>query len=143
MRLFLLAGMVLLVACSDSSGPEGEGPADIEGTWTFEADISDTELTVTCTATGVALIEQSGSQFTGQIMNSTGTCSGPDGDFPFDANGALVGGTIDDDNVEFDDAACTYTGLATGDEIDGDVTCLFVDDDGEEITLSGNWQMTR
>lgn len=145
MRLLPLAGMVLLVACSDSSDPDGDDPVDIEGTWTWSAEVTNDEFELTCSASGEANIEQSGSQFSGQIVNGTGSCSSPEGPLPFDPNGAIVGGSIDDDNIEFSDDFCDYTGVATGspiNEVDGDVTCVFPIGD-EDVTLEGTWQMQR
>lgn len=144
MRFLLLAGTVLLIACSDdSSGPDE--PVEVEGTWTWSAEISNPALELTCTGSGEAIIEQSGTQFSGQIVNGTGSCDGPDGTVPFDPNGAIVGGTIDGDNVEFSDDFCDYTGVATGNpvsEVDGDVTCLFPDGE-EDIEMSWTWEMSR
>jgi hypothetical protein len=142
-RLLLLAGMVLLVACGDDSSGPDDG-VDIEGTWTWSAEISNVEFELTCDASGDAIIEQSGSQFTGQIVNGTGSCSGPGGSQPFDPNGA-IGGVIDDDNVELSDDFCEYTGVATGNpvtEVDGNVTCVFPTDE-EDIQMTGTWQMNR
>lgn len=144
MRLFLLAGLVLFLGCSDSNDP-GDGPVDIEGTWTWSAEFGSDVLELSCSASGGAIVEQSGSQFSGQIVNGSGACSGPGGSLPFDPDGAIVGGTIDDDNVEFEDASCEYTGIATGDpvdEIDGDMTCVFFID-GEDVEMTGTWQMER
>ena len=145
MRLFLLAGIALLVACSDSSDPGDDDTADIEGSWDWTANISNAELELTCTASGGATIEQSGDEFSGQIQNSDGICSGPQGTFPIDLDGALGSGLVQARSVSFEDDACEYTGVATGDptdEIDGDVTCTFILDD-EPAVFEGTWEMTR
>lgn len=144
MRLLLLAGIVLFVACDDdSSGPDET--VDIEGSWSWTAEVLNAELSLTCEGSGDAVIEQSGSQFSGQITNSTGSCTGPGGEQAFDFNGAIVGGTIDGDNVEFSDDFCDYSGVATGDpidDVDGDVTCLFPSGAGN-IEMTGTWAMNR
>jgi hypothetical protein len=145
MRRLLLAGMVLFTGCGDdSSGPDGE-TADIEGSWSWSADISNDEVEISCSAVGSALIEQSGEQFSGQITNSTGTCNTPTGSVPFDLNGAIVGGLIEGNAVSFEDNDCEYSGLASGDpvdEVDGDVTCIF-SVEGEDLEFTGTWQMSR
>ena len=146
MRLLPLAGLVLLVACSASSDPGGGEPADIEGSWTWTAGISSTAIELTCTTTGAATIEQSGDHFTGQILDSEGTCSGPDVNIPFDLDGVLGSGVIDGSAVSFEDDRCKYTGVATGDpvdEIEGDVTCAFVFNNNDEtVSLNGSWEMS-
>ena len=147
MRLLPLAGIVLLAACSDSNDPDGGEPADIEGSWTWTADLSSTEIELTCTTTGGATIEQSDDRFTGQILDSEGTCSGPEVNIPFDLDGAFGSGVIEGSAVSFQDDRCEYTGVATGDpvdEIEGDVTCTFAfNNNGETVTFDGSWEMTR
>lgn len=143
MRHLLLASLILVLACSDSNNPDG--PVDIEGTWTWSAEFGNDEIDLTCTASGGATIEQSGSQFSGQIVNGTGTCTGAGGSGPFDPNGPIVNGTIDDDNVAFADAFCDYSGVATGDpvdEVDGDMDCVFIIE-GESVETTGTWEMAR
>jgi hypothetical protein len=145
-RLFLL-GLVLAVACSDDDdGTDPNDIVDIDGDWVFSASASNPELDVSCVLGGSLSIQQSGSEFSGTISDSDGTCTTPEGDFTFDADGPIGSGTIvNEDEVQFDDGFCTYSGQAQGnpaDQVEGDAECVFVIA-GNEISMDGTWQMDR
>ena len=145
MRRFLPAGLILVVACSDDGSDPNE-PVDIQGSWTFTASVSNSELDITCEASGGLSITQSGDQFSGTVSNGEGTCTSPAGPLSFDPSGAIGGGTItDEDQIEFSDDFCTYTGQATGNpatEVQGDASCVF-NIGGQDIPMEGTWQLER
>jgi hypothetical protein len=147
MRRLLLLGLVLVVACSDDDdGTDPNDIVDIDGDWIFSASASNPELDVSCVLAGSLSIQQNESQFTGTITESEGTCTTPEGDFIFDSDGAIGGGAIvNEDEVQFDDPFCTYSGQAQGnpaDQIEGEVACVF-SIDGVDVPMEGTWQMDR
>ena len=147
MRSLLAVLLLSLVACSDddSSGPDGDDFANIDGSWTWAADVANSELQLSCLAAGSATINQTGDQFNGTITGSSGSCTGPEGTFPFDSDGPIGGGFVEGNSVSFDDNFCDYTGVATGNpinEVDGEVTCVFPIS-GQDVTMVGTWEMQR
>ena len=145
MRRFLPAGLILVAACSDDSSDPNDA-VDIQGSWNFSASVSNSELGITCEASGGLSISQAGDQFSGTISNGEGTCALPDGSASFDPSGAIGSGTItDEDQIEFSDDFCTYTGQATGNpatEVQGDASCVF-GIGAQDVPMEGTWQLER
>ncbi len=142
--LALAAFAVLLAACGGSStGPSM--PASIGGTWSYSANISNTQLQTSCQATGTVTINQSGSQFSGSNTGNS-VCTGPGGTSAGPAGGTISGGQVTGNSLTFvDDQGCSYSGAASGsptNRMSGQVTCpLSVG--GTTYQFTGTWTASR
>lgn len=142
-----LIGLALLVsACgggSDATNPNQD--AQIGGTWSFSHNISDRVVGISCTGSGQIVINQSGTQFTGNA-NQRGLCTASDGS-SVDASGqsSIQGGQVNGMGVSFRGGNCAYTGTASGSPInrlDGQETCQ-LDAGGQTLNLAGTWSAGR
>jgi hypothetical protein len=139
--LLLAATAVVLGACGDGgSGPSG--PANVEGTWAFEAhDITASGASGTCGLTGSLVFEQAGATLTGEYTIDRITCTGPGGgtiEGPF--TGSIVSGEVDGNKVHFhfDSEDLDQHGTVSGDQMTG--TCTWRD---ESVTMTGRWGAQR
>jgi hypothetical protein len=147
MRFRLLAAGVtvsVLAACGgESTGPNST--ANIGGTWQVVASISNAGLQLSCTASGVVSVSESGQNFTGQVSGSSETCTGPGGSISDTIDGPLTGGQISGSSVSYSDGDCTYTGSMTGDPVNlikGPVSCT-IPIQGQNYQFTGTWQISR
>ena len=146
MRLWLLAGsLVVLAACGgDSTGPSNV-TKNLAGVWTWQANVSNSSLQVSCIASANLSVTQTDTQFSGTLYGGGGTCTGPDGSSTFDPNGSISGGTVSGSVVTYTDGICSYTGTTVGNPVNkvvGEVTCNFPVN-GQNIPMNGTWQISR
>jgi hypothetical protein len=145
MKRIVLAAAMLLAACGgdDSTGPSGA--ANVAGNWVWQANVSNASFQLSCVATGSLVLQQSGAQFSGQLTNGQGTCTGPGGSAPFDPNGSLTSGTISGSTLSYSDGICTYSGQMSGspvNQVQGNVNCTFAIE-GQNIPMTGTWHVGR
>lgn len=147
MRIFLTGAIaasgIALAACGDSTNPPDT--PDIAGTWQLEATLANTALQATCDAEGTVQITQDGESFTGQISESTLTCTAPAGTITDDVDGPLTGGEISGTSLTYSDGTCDYSGEISGsppDLVSGNAVCT-VTFEGQDVPLSGTWQISR
>ncbi|UCF20059.1 MAG: Ig-like domain-containing protein, partial [Gemmatimonadota bacterium] len=137
----ILAG--LLAGCGDGADTTGPAP-DFSGAFLFHASMVDADHQITCTAEGTAVIQQSGSTFTGNFTQ-TGECVGPGGSADNSGSGSLSAGRFDGRAVSFEAAGCRYEGNLVGQPpsgAQGEVTCS-ISEGGERFDFAGDWLVTR
>lgn len=144
-EILLLLASAALLGCGDGgTGPE---PADIAGTWSFEAhDLTAPGATGVCSFTGELHLDQSGASVTGDYRVDRITCTGPNGgtyEGPF--YGAIVSGTVSGNKVHFhfDDEAYDQHGTVSADGNSMSGTCTWRLEVNGYATMTGNWSATR
>jgi len=137
--------IAILVACGGDSST-GPGNTNLSGNWLFGANISNGQLSISCTASGNLAITQSGSNFSGTVSGSTETCASPAGSTSGNLDGAIAGGQINGTSISFNDnGGCIYTGTMSGNPVNrvgGNVTCS-IPLQGTNYPFTGSWSVTR
>jgi hypothetical protein len=137
---------VFVVACGGDGGSTGPSPTvDLNGTWQFQTNTSNSVLEISCQTTGTVVVNHSGNNFTGQVTGGEGTCSSPEGIIEVTPEGSLTGGQISGEQVSFNDGECVYSGRMSGNpvnRISGNNTCTIAVG-GTNYTFTGTWQVSR
>ena len=139
-RTIALSFCALTIGCggSDPTGPV----LDLSGDWSFTANISNAELSVSCSSTGSANLVHSASTFSGSLVFQR-FCSGPDRSFEDSGTGRLVGGQVNGNEVSFHDdgeLGCSYTGTVSGSNQMSGTTICAVAISGLTLTFTGPWK---
>jgi hypothetical protein len=132
-----------LAACTDATGL-GRVPS-VGGDWQLHTLTSNSELGVTCEADGTVSIVQRGTNFTGQVTESSETCSGPGGIAYGSVDGAMLGGQIVGSELSYADESCDYVGTVSGtpaNRVVGEMSCTVVLPSGTYV-LAGTWRLSR
>src|SRR4051812_25262464 len=109
----VVGAAMLVAACGgDSTGPNST--ANIGGNWNLSITASNAGLSLSCQGVGNVAISQNGANFTGNVTNSTQTCTGPGGTASSDMDGQLTGGQISGNSMTYSDGTCNYTGAISG-----------------------------
>ena len=144
--LSLIAGALVTVAACSSSSTGPTATPDIAGTWALGGSVSNASIQITCNLQGTATLQESGSNFSGNVSGSTTTCTGPGGTVVASADGPITGGQITGSTVTYNDGqGCAYTGTVTGtpsNRIQGPVTCQLAEA-GQTYTFTGTWTASR
>jgi hypothetical protein len=146
-RLFGLFCLVAGIACgSDSTAPSG--PPDISGQWTVTLNISNSQLSASCSAQGVVInFTQTGSSFSGVAASGSQTCSvlGTANTSSL-AGTSWTGGQINGTSVSFNSAGgCTIIGTVSGsppNRMSGTLNCP-VALSGASYVFTGTWSAGR
>jgi len=144
----IVASAFLVAGCGGSSdSPTGPTTQNIGGTWALQGTLSNASLAVTCNVVSTVDLFQSGTNFTGQVSNSSDQCTGPGGTASSTGgeDGALTGGQISGSSMSYADASCSYSGVITGaptNRVHGPATCVF-NINGTNYTFTGTWQLSR
>lgn len=139
--------LVLSVGCGGSDGPSGPSgnTINLDGSWSYSFNVSNSQLQTSCVGSGTLSIDQSGAQFSGSSQGQT-TCTGPSGQVTDQVSGVLTGGTISGSSISFlDDDGCQYTGSVSGNPVNrasGQASCDLAFQ-GQTYTFTGTWQASR
>ena len=132
--------VVLLAACSDSTGPKEE---NVSGAWSYNA----TNLSgggLSCSITGVTMtVSQSGTTFSGTYSPGTLSC-GSLGSTNF-TGGTVVTGKVTGSGVSFnfDTQDWMHNGLISGNSISGTTTMRLVLTGGQTLVMTGNFALAK
>lgn len=148
MRVPLVVGAIVLLACGGSGGNGGSGPtgpsgdADIAGVWAFSAQAQTTSgIPETCAFSGALFLNQTRSMAAGTIDGPI-SCEGVE-EFTQQVEGPVENVQVNGDNISWSQDDCQVTGeVRTVDRIDGDLSCttMYL---GTPVTIRGVWQMSR
>lgn len=136
---------VLLSACGGDGGSGPSEPANIAGSWRFEAhDITMPGAAEVCGMTGSLVFEQTGETLSGEYTIDRIMCTGPGGgttEGPF--IGPIVSGSVSGNKVHFhfDTEDLDQHGTVSGDRMTG--TCTWSGDGDGWMTMTGKWSAQR
>lgn len=138
----LAAGLV--GACGGDTGPKG--PPNVSGSWNFNDAVSNSGLGLSCVSSATVNVVQTGSNFTGTVVNGTQTCTAGGQSSSGDLTGGTVdGGQISGSSISFTTEGCQYSGTVTGspaNRMSGSENCVFAYN-GTNYTLTGTWQASK
>ena len=140
--ILLLLATAAMVGCGGDGGSGPTPPADVEGTWSFEAhDITAPGATGSCSLTGTLVLSQNGETVTGEYTIDQITCTGPGGGtIEGPITGPIVSGSVAGHQVHFhfDTEDLDQHGTVSGGHMSGGCTWT-----SDEITMTGEWSATR
>ncbi|HSB55288.1 MAG TPA: hypothetical protein VLD58_13080 [Gemmatimonadales bacterium] len=144
----LLLATLTAVACGGDGGTSPTGPANVAGTWSFEAHgLTTAGSDVKCGITGSLQMAQEGTLVSGSYIIDRITCTSPAGTevLPGPWGGSIVNGTVEGNTVHFhfDTDDVDQHGTVSGNRISGTCTWRYEVDGGGYLTLTGNWSATR
>lgn len=134
----LCALLLLVTACSDSSGPE---PINMAGAWALNVS-NLTGGSFTCSVTNTTLaLNQTGTTFTGSYIGGQMRC---DGSLLGTLSGVVNNGTVSGTNVQFDfdTPDIRFSGSVSGNTASGTVAMRVVVS-GQAMPFTGSWAATR
>jgi hypothetical protein len=144
-----LVGTLLVVwACGggDSGGSATPtGTANLAGGWIWQSNGSNSELGVTCVASGQLTLTQADNQVSGVLANSAASCLASGHSYQFDPGGDFTNGVVSGNTFTYNDPVCQFTGTASGsppNKVEGPASCN-LDYLGVQIPLTGTWEMHR
>ena len=145
-RLGLLCLAAGIACGSDSTAPSG--PLDISGRWTVTLNISNSQLSASCSAQGIVIdFTQTGSSFGGVAASGRQTCSvlGTASTSSL-AGTSWTGGQINGSSVSFNSAGgCAIVGTVSGNppnRMSGTVNCPIAMS-GTTYAFTGTWSASR
>jgi hypothetical protein len=135
---------LLITACGSDGDGIGPGAADVSGSWQFRSAFGNETVLANCQAAGEVFIQQSGSNFTGQVNGGQGVCTSSVTFVPTVPGGSIAGGRIDGSNVSYTNGPCDYTGVIAGNarRMSGGMECALTVGEAEHA-FTGTWEMTR
>ena len=142
--------VALAIGCGGDDTTAPESILQIGGAWsTFSDGISSSAAGNSCPGSGTMQIVQTGSNYTGTVVTTTGAGSVCTDSFgtTLDNSGtfAITGGAITGSQVTFQVPFCSFTGSISGsppNAISGTETCT-LDVSGQSLTFTGTWQASR
>ena len=147
LRLLGILCLAAGIACgSDSTGPSG--PPDISGQWTVTLNISNSQLSASCSAQGVVInFTQTGSSFSGVAASGSQTCSVLGTVNTSSLVGtSWTGGQINGSSVSFNSAGgCSIIGSVSGNppnRMSGTVNCP-IEISVTTYAFTGTWNASR
>lgn len=129
----------LLAGCTEST--TSPNTAYFGGAWNYVETLGNVSSGVSCADTGVYRLNQMGTMFAGDYLQS-GVCSVPGGLVSNVDSGGVAAGHVVGRTIRFTvDLVCDYDGLLDekAGKITGRVVCLLQD----SVTLAGTWSATR
>ena len=142
----LLTSLLMVAACGGDDDPAGPTPADITGSWAYEATLTGTVggEPITCSVDD-AIVELTATDdsLTGSTNFGTLTCT-TGGDTTVDPLGSytIVNGSLDGTRIEFDFGADTWHHEGTvsvSDHRMSGTVAIAIDLPEESVLLTGSW----